>query len=68
MTALEALERSSAVVPYQDFLTGETLNVTVEKVQFVTDVPVQSAAEGANPGGMLIVTLRTADTMTTYTP
>lgn len=57
--ALEALERSMAVVPYQDFLTGESRNVTVEAVQFVADRPGQSAAEMANPGGLLLVTLRT---------
>ena len=62
ITALEALEKSAAVVPYQNFLTGESVNVTVESVQFVQDSPGQSAAEMANPGGMLTVTLRTADT------
>lgn len=66
--ALEALEKAATVVPYQDFLTGESVNVTVEKVQFVVDRPSQSAKEGADPGGMLMVTLRTADSIASYTP
>lgn len=68
IAAIEALERAGTVVPYQNYLTGESVNVTVEKTQFVADRPVQSAAEGADPGGMLVVTLRTADTMSAYTP
>ncbi len=68
IAAVEALEKAGTVVTYQNFLTGESLNVTVEKVQFVADRPGQSAAEGADPGGMLVVTLRTADTISAYTP
>jgi len=35
--------------------------VTVANVRFVTDRPSQNQAEAGEPGGMLIVTLRTAD-------
>lgn len=59
--AIEAIERSGEVVTYQDFNTGETKNVTVANVRFVTDRPSQNQTEAGEPGGMLIVTLRTAD-------
>lgn len=59
--AVEALERTGQVVAFQDFATGESRFVTVEKVQFVADRPAQNRAEAANPGGMLLVTLRSAD-------
>lgn len=59
ITALEALERTGAVVPYQDFGTGESRNVVVEKVQFVSTQVAQSRQEAGDPIGMLIVELRT---------
>lgn len=59
--ALEAAERLGTIVQYQDFGTGESRLVTVEKVQFIADRPVQNRAEAADPGGMLLVTLRSAD-------
>lgn len=59
ITALEALERSGAVVPFQDFGTGETRNVVVESVQFVSTQVAQSRSEQGDPIGMLIVELRT---------
>ncbi len=59
--ALEALERAGTVFSFQDFGTGETKDVVIESLQFATTRPVQSRAEGADPGGMIMVTLRTAD-------
>ncbi len=53
--ALEALESSGKAVLYQDFITGETLDVTVEQVEFVA---VTRPAEPPGWGGMAIVTLR----------
>ena len=57
--AMEALERVGSVVPYQDFMTGESMDVIVDSVQFTTDRPSQSRADAENPGGMLLVTLKT---------
>lgn len=59
--AIEALERSGEVVTYQDFNTGEVKSVTVASVRFITDRPSQNQVEAGEPGGMLVVTLRSAD-------
>jgi hypothetical protein len=54
------LQRSNKIVTYEDFLKGETMQVQVESVQFVQDTPGQSAADMADPGGFLRVTLKEA--------
>lgn len=59
--AIETLERTGKVITFQDFNTGESKEVVIAGVRFITDRPAQSQVEADNPGGMLVVTLRTAD-------
>lgn len=57
LAALEELERTSGVVRYQDFITGEVGQVVVENVSFRRTTPA-SASTKANWGGFIVVTLR----------
>lgn len=61
ITALEGLEKSNEIVNYQDFNTGETRLVKVDRVRFVSTHNGETHKERANPGGLLLVSLRTVD-------
>ncbi|PZF84151.1 hypothetical protein [Jiangella anatolica] len=56
---LKALERTGVPFVYQDFRTGEARSVTIEQVLFVGQDPPDRNQK--NFGGVLQVTLRTAD-------
>lgn len=56
LSALEDLEESSGVLQYQDFQTGETATVSIEKLQFQVKTPTSEGNRGF--GGFLVVTLR----------
>lgn len=55
---LEANEKKGAVVRYQDLNTGEEEYCLIEGVQFISEIMPESRSAQANPGGVLIVTLR----------
>lgn len=56
--ALELMEKRGGYVRYQNLATGENELCTFESIQFVTTHTQQSRQDQANPGGMLLVTLR----------
>lgn len=56
LTALEALESSSAVVTFTDHRTGETGSAYVDSVEFQSDTPSSATSKGF--GGVAYVTLR----------
>jgi len=57
--AIEAAEQTGAVILFQDLNTGEQRLCLVEQVQFVSENIGYSRGAKANPGGVLVVTLRT---------
>lgn len=57
--AIEAAETAGAVVRFQDLNTGEQRLCIIEQVQFVSDTMGYGRGSQANPGGVLVVTLRT---------
>jgi hypothetical protein len=57
--AIEAVEQAGAVVRFQDLNTGEQRLCIIEQVQFVSENIGYSRGAKANPGGVLVVTLRT---------
>lgn len=57
---LEELQRSQRVVTFQNFLTGEEKQVQVLSSSFIQQSPGQSAAEMADPGGMIELVLHDA--------
>jgi len=56
--ALELMEKRGGYVRYQNLATGENELCTFESIQFVTTHTQQSRQDQADPGGMLLVTLR----------
>lgn len=58
ITSLEALEKTGAIVRYQDFGTGENVFCLIENIQFIVNSQQESRAAKANPGGIIIATLR----------
>ena len=56
--ALEAAEKTGAIVQYQDFGTGENVLVLIDKLQFIVSSLMNSRIDKANPGGIIIATLR----------
>jgi hypothetical protein len=61
ITGLETAERKGAVVRFQDFGTGESRLVRIEKTEFVAQSTGEQRADRQNPGGILLVTLTTVD-------
>jgi hypothetical protein len=61
ITAIEQAERTGAVVRFQDFGTGESRLVRVEKTEFVAQSTGEQRWDRQNPGGILLVTLTTVD-------
>ena len=61
ITGLEAAERKGAVVRFQDFGTGESRLVRIEKTEFVAQSIGEQRWDRQNPGGILLVTLTTVD-------
>lgn len=57
--AIEAAEQTGAVVRFQDLNTGEERLCIIEQVQFLSENIGYSRGAKANPGGVLVVTLRT---------
>lgn len=57
--AIEAAEQAGAVVRFQDLNTGEQRLCLIEQVQFLSENIGYSRGAKANPGGVLVVTLRT---------
>lgn len=58
INALELMEKKGGLVRYQNLNTGENALCTFESVQFLTSHVQQSRVDQANPGGVLVVTLR----------
>lgn len=58
INALELMEKKGGYVRYQNLATGEDELCTFESIQFITTHTQQSRGDQANPGGMLLVTLR----------
>lgn len=56
--ALELIEKRGGYVRLQNLNTGENELATFESIQFITTHTQQSRQDQANPGGMLVVTLR----------
>ena len=56
--ALELMEKRGGYVRLQNLNTGEDELATFESIQFITTHTQQSRQDQANPGGMLLVTLR----------
>jgi len=52
------MEKRGGYVRYQNLATGEDELCTFESIQFVTTHTQQSRQDQANPGGMLLVTLK----------
>lgn len=61
LRALEVVERTGALVLYQDFGIGEERLVVIESMVFLQNSINESRKEKANPGGILVVTLRAVD-------
>lgn len=61
ITAMESLESLGSIVNWQDYNTGEDRLVIVDRVQFIADHNGENRAERSDPGGVLLVTLRTAE-------
>ena len=61
ITGLEQAERKGAVVKFQDFGTGESRFVRIEKTEFVAQSTGEQRWDRQNPGGILLVTLTTVD-------
>lgn len=57
--SIEQIEQSGKAVMYQDFSTGESAIVTIERVQFQRTTPMKGRNRGW--GGYLVLTLRTID-------
>ena len=53
---LEALEQVFAVVPFEDFTTGEKVNVYIERVSYSRTTP--PAQNEGNNGGIATILLR----------
>jgi hypothetical protein len=56
--ALELMEKKGGYVRLQNLNTGEDELCTFESIQFVTTHTQQSRQDQADPGGMLLVTLK----------
>ncbi len=56
--ALELMEKRGGYARLQNLNTGEDELCTFESIQFITTHTQQSRGDQANPGGMLLVTLR----------
>lgn len=56
--ALELMEKKGGYARIQNLNTGENELCTFESIQFITTHTQQSRQDQANPGGMLLVTLR----------
>lgn len=56
--ALELIEKRGGYVRLQNLNTGEDELCTFESLQFITSHTQQSRVDQANPGGILLVTLR----------
>lgn len=59
LNALEALEEMSTVLTWQDFSIGETVSVSVEKIQYQNRTP--SVGSDTGFGGYVVATLRKVD-------
>ena len=56
--ALELIEKRGVVARLQNLNTGENELCTFESLQFITTHTQQSRQDQANPGGILLCTLR----------
>lgn len=56
---LENAEKKGGIIRYQNLGTGENTYAMIENIQFISNQTPQSRADQAEPGGMLVVTLRT---------
>jgi hypothetical protein len=61
ISQLETLEESGATVLFQDFGTGEERAAIIEEMQFIAVGQPTTRAQKADPGGIVVVTLRTVD-------
>lgn len=63
LQTLEAAEEQGSVVAFQDLNTGERRLVLIEEIQFVSRHIPSTPQQKANKGGIIIVRLRTVDTV-----
>lgn len=61
LRALEVIEKTGALVLYQDFGIGEERLVVIDNMVFLQNSTSESRKEKANPGGILVVTVRAVD-------
>lgn len=56
---LENAEKKGGIIRYQNLGTGENTYAMIENIQFISTQIPQSREDQMNPGGMMVVTLRT---------